>query len=388
MKAYANRSITAFSLAVLLGLVLVLTVLLGLADVGENVLGQANGMPKVIGPLTIYSSVSKPALRATLTGTLSYTHHLYFPLILNKDMSPAWGLVGLDEIPIEQIVTSGYDTKTVYAVPNTSVFTGATLYKSSDGGESWHPSSNGIAGRVQSLFVHPMTSTMLLAGTLMGEGVYYSYDKGEHWGSSPMYPFVHAIAAHPTTPTLWLAATYNPSIWGSAYIHRTNNAGVMWYTVTSQPLIVNAFLFDSSDPTRVYACTAGGFKSSDDAGLTWKHVALSGCSDLVMHPYTSTIMYADNGNGVLKTNDSGVDWTSVLTPEQSVTAVALDPVNPNLVYAATLNTLFRSTNAGHSWQPVGCSTEMPFGYINDLAVDHSGRVYVGTDHGIWVVLLD
>ena len=202
-------------------------------------------------------------------------------------------------------------------------------------------------------------------------------------------PFVRAVATHPTTPTLWLAATYNPFIFGSAYIHRTDDAGATWDTVTPETTVVDSFAFDPDDPARIYACAWSGFLRSDDAGMNWSYIAPNGCGDLVMHPHTTTIMYAAGSDSVLKTENKGITWTNVLTVEQNVRAVAIDPTVQKFVYAATPDTVFRSTNAGCSWQsvnlPIGA---VPLLHVEDLAVGRSGMLYVATNHGVWAVSFD
>lgn len=378
MDEYSTSKKRRLGLAALAGLSLALVFLLGLSRAGQAEAVQSSDAG--------VSAGACPLLTGQIVSTPSYTY--YFPIIFNNYMPPKWTLLGLDGIPIKQIAVSGGDPETIYAVLDSAqVPTTTVLYRSSDSGLTWLYSSSGISARVQSLFVHPVTPTMLLAGTLGSDGLYHSYDNGEHWTPSPIYPFVRTVAAHPATPTLWLAASYNPLNFGAAYIHRTGDAGETWQAVTPQGLIVNSFLFDPDDLNRVYACTVEGFWRSDDAGLTWYHIALSGCSDLVMHPYTSTIMYTD-GNGVLKTENKGMNWTNVLTVEQGIRSVALDPMNPRLVYAASPHALFRSMDTGNSWRQVNCPVEVSFSHIIDLDVSRSGALYVATDRGVWAVSFD
>lgn len=328
---------------------------------------------------------SNLAFVAPITSTPSFTY--YFPRIFNNCNPPVWTFLGLRDLPIKQVAISNQGPETIYAVVNSAlVLTTTALYKSIDSGLTWRPSSNAILGRIQSLFVHPTTPTLLLVGTLMGGyGVFRSEDGGQHWNGAGLGPFIRVVAAHPTTPTLWLAASYNSLIFGSAYAFRTENAGESWETVIPTTTVVDSFAFDRDDPNRVYACAWGGFLSSQDAGLTWSHDGLDSCGELVTHPYSHTIMYAVSGNGVLETEDKGLSWTQILTGEHSEWALALDPTKPAVMYAATLNTLFRSADAGDSWQQVSLSWNVAISYIEDLAVSRSGKLYVGTDNGVWSI---
>lgn len=75
-------------------------------------------------------------------------------------------------------------------------------------------------------------------------------------------------------------------------------------------------------------------------------------------------------------------WTQIKTPaDVIVSAVAVDQQNPDLVYIGAANemTIYRSTDAGDSWQRVPLTTEY-IGGVTDIAVDSAQRLlYVGTD---------
>jgi photosystem II stability/assembly factor-like uncharacterized protein len=70
-----------------------------------------------------------------------------------------------------------------------------------------------------------------------------------------------------------------------------------------------------------------------------------------------------------------------------VSDIAVDPVNPERVYvtrgAFNLSRLYRSTNGGGSWDPVGSG--LPNVPANAVAVDpaNAGRIFVGTDVGVY-----
>jgi photosystem II stability/assembly factor-like uncharacterized protein len=325
------------------------------------------------------------AVQISSTPTSACTY--YFPLIIHNDAPPVWTSRGLPDLTIIQVAISAQEPEIIYAVVDTAQTTTITaLYRSTDNGLTWLPSSDDISGRIQSLFVHPMTPTMLLVGTLTGGGgVYRSDDSGQHWIAAGLDPFIRVVAAHPTIPTLWLAASYNPLIFGSAYAYRTENAGGNWETVIPTTTVVDSFAFDLEDLNRVYACALSGFLSSQDAGLTWSSGGFDRCSELVTHPYSHTVMYAISGNHVLTTKDRGLSWVQILIGEYSYRAFALDPTNPIVMYTATSDMLFKSTDTGASWQKIPLSPKMAFSYIEDLAVSPSGDLYLGTDQGVWSV---
>lgn len=62
------------------------------------------------------------------------------------------------------------------------------------------------------------------------------------------------------------------------------------------------------------------------------------------------------GIGILKTTDGGQTWSKSLDWSYSdlrgVQQIAINPMNPNTVFAATTEGIFRSQNAGNTWQQV------------------------------------
>ena len=76
------------------------------------------------------------------------------------------------------------------------------------------------------------------------------------------------------------------------------------------------------------------------------------------------------------------DWQRVAVPQGVIVgAVALDADSPQTVYIGAANemAIYRSTNAGQTWQRVPLTDEY-IGGVTDLAVDgHHNLIYVGTD---------
>ena len=62
------------------------------------------------------------------------------------------------------------------------------------------------------------------------------------------------------------------------------------------------------------------------------------------------------GMGILKTTDGGQTWTKSLDwsydQQHGIWMIKIDPTNPNTVFAATTQGIYKSTDAGASWIPV------------------------------------
>lgn len=144
---------------------------------------------------------------------------------------------------------------------------------------------------------------------------------------------------------------------------------------------VNRLGFHPTDPDIFYACTpAGGLWKTTDHGDTWAcltdHLPVIGCSGIVVDPNNDDILYLLTGDGdgthtasigVIKSLDGGGTWqkTGLSWPiTDHVRAFKLDmhPTNTNTLFMATSKGLFRTTDAGGSWNLVhsGLFTDFEF----------------------------
>jgi photosystem II stability/assembly factor-like uncharacterized protein len=137
--------------------------------------------------------------------------------------------------------------------------------------------------------------------------------------------------------------------------------------------------FDPTDPNVIYAgTTAGGLWRTLSGGLSWANltpdIPVPGISGIVVNPQNPNIIYILTGDGdsdfgglvesygyirysmgVLKSTDGGANWRKTADfpgVDSFLTGFNLvaDPNNPNLLYAATSQGLFRTTNGGNSWE--------------------------------------
>lgn len=130
------------------------------------------------------------------------------------------------------------------------------------------------------------------------------------------------------------------------------------------------------------------------------------------HPINPSTIYIGPANGgVWKSTDSGVNWTPLTDdqPSMSMGAIAIDPTNPNIIYAGTGEAtysgasyygrgLLKSTDAGATWQHItsGLPSSTYFSRIkirpnhpNEiLAALGSSGLYRSTNYGVnWTTLV-
>jgi photosystem II stability/assembly factor-like uncharacterized protein len=121
-------------------------------------------------------------------------------------------------------------------------------------------------------------------------------------------------------------------------------------------------------------------------------------TDLAVDPADASVAFAAAAEGgVLRTTDSGQHWTPLFDQEAalSVGAIALDPLDSQIVYAGTGEVnpgggsvayggigVLRSTDHGGSWTPLGLEAT---GSIGRIRIDPSDtrRIYVAAMGDLW-----
>ena len=150
-----------------------------------------------------------------------------------------------------------------------------------------------------------------------------------------------------------------------------------------------------SQPNVFYVAQVnGGVWKSDDYGRTWNpifdHEASQSIGAIAVAPSDPNIVYAGSGeglhrpdlsvgNGVYKSTDAGKTWKHLgLHDAEQIPALAVDPRDPNRVFAAVLGHpygpseergIFRSTDGGETWKKVIYKDENTGG--SDIEIDPS-----------------
>jgi photosystem II stability/assembly factor-like uncharacterized protein len=203
---------------------------------------------------------------------------------------------------------------------------------------------------------------------------------------------------------------------------KTTDGGVTWKPVSDEAFkssSVGAVAVAPSNPDIVYVgmgetqlrgniIQGDGIYKSTDAGKTWAHLGLEktmAVARIRVHPTNPEIVYvaalgdpysATPDRGVYRSDDGGETWEKVLFRDEKSGAVdlALDPQNPNILYAALWEVfrtphslssggpgsgLFKSTDEGATWTALTRNPGLPKGVIGKIGVSVSGadsdRVY-------------
>jgi photosystem II stability/assembly factor-like uncharacterized protein len=117
---------------------------------------------------------------------------------------------------------------------------------------------------------------------------------------------------------------------------------------------------------------------------------------LVIDPADPRVLFAAGATGgVWKSVDGGALWqpTTDLLPNLTVSSLAMDPRNPNVLYAGTGEAstgfggdgIFKTIDAGTTWVHLQATGNSDFRFVQRIVVspNDSRRVYAATDTGVW-----
>jgi photosystem II stability/assembly factor-like uncharacterized protein len=78
---------------------------------------------------------------------------------------------------------------------------------------------------------------------------------------------------------------------------------------------------------------------------------------IVSNAATHTIYIGSNGGGILKSTDDGASFVGVNNglDEVTIAAMAMDPKNPEVLYASAADSMYKTVDGGASWFPIGGS---------------------------------
>jgi photosystem II stability/assembly factor-like uncharacterized protein len=242
--------------------------------------------------------------------------------------------------------------------------TGGGVWRSDDAGRSWRSVSDGpttgagLGGSIGAVAVASSDPNVVWVGTgektvrgnvSHGDGVWRTTDGGESWSHVGLADARHVcrIRVHPSDPDTAYAAAlghlFGPNPQRGVY--RTTDGGVTWQRVLFVSDEVGAvdLCLDPSSPRTLYA-------------TTWR---------VLRTPWS--LESGGEGSGLWKSIDGGDTWTDLTRntglPKGTIGigGVTVSPSNPRNVYLileAEDGGVFRSRDAGATWQKVNSDREL------------------------------
>ncbi|HEX2444233.1 MAG TPA: hypothetical protein VHJ77_09845, partial [Vicinamibacterales bacterium] len=225
-----------------------------------------------------------------------------------------------------------------------------------------------------------------------------------------------AVAGSEKRPNEYFFGAVGGGVW------KTDDYGNTWAPVSDEffkSSSVGALAVAPSNPDVVYAgmgesCFRGNIIQGDgvykttDAGKTWTHAGFGNTetiSKIRVHPSNADVVWVavlghaygtNDERGVFKTTDGGKTWTKTLFKDGKTGAIdlALDPKNPDVIYAALWEIyrtphsmesggpgsgLYKSTDGGLKWTDITKNPGLPSGLWGRVGISVSGadnnRVY-------------
>jgi photosystem II stability/assembly factor-like uncharacterized protein len=258
----------------------------------------------------------------------------------------------------------------------------AGVLRSSDGGSTWTPRNHGLGTdfeveSVQDVAIDPRDPQTVWIGT--GRGVYRSGDGGATWEAR------NGGLTLPDGNTAGVSVvrlTSDPSILYAAsgiLLFRSTDEGAHWAPAFADPLVslgIADVLVDPRDPEVVFLA-AGELLVSRDGGAVWETVSLGPAPPtlqvLALDPQNPDVLFAGGGSGLFRSADNGRAWQQVR--QAAVQAVTVSPTSE--VWVVTVNGVRRSPDGVLGWASL---PDFQGGRILEIAVDpHDPEgVFLGT----------
>jgi len=201
--------------------------------------------------------------------------------------------------------------------------------------------------------------------------VYRSTNQGDNWIDKTSFPGIS------------FAVNTNEEVFvgGATSIRKSTDDGITWLnagtfsnTVRTIAIDSNDVLFAGTGDIDPGGGTAGGFFYSTNNGSNWNRIIIpdTGANSIVVHP-NGIINIATLYHRLIRSTDFGNSWTFSNLSE--VYKLAKD--NLGALYAKSPNAVFRSFDAGLTWNQIFSS-----GYnLSKVVVDEEGTIFISKYSG-------
>ncbi len=304
-------------------------------------------------------------------------------------------------LPLLSLILSGcvLQVKTE-AAPDGGVF------RSLDSAQTWESKSlllssnqaeNSIASlNIEFLYIDPTDAKTIYVGT-REKGVFVTWDGAESWRSilSDKGNII-SFGVNQNSPCTLYAAS-------NKEIYKSLDCGRKWRSVFYEKrndASITKILVDSEDPSRIFMGTAVGNKGeliwSQDNGESWQVLRAnfkSPVQGIYINPKNPRVIYTALKKGFYRSPDKGVTWED-LTPRfneldlknaDEVVALEFLPSFEDGVLIASKYGLLRSENSGVDWQAYILLQQPNTANIQSLVVNKKdeNEIIYGTDKGIY-----
>ncbi len=274
-------------------------------------------------------------------------------------------------------LNSGIETERINAITsiNDILLAGTSengVYHSTDGGQTWLPASNYNVGVNITCMI--VKDQYVFAG--ISDGLLRSSDNGITWEELNFFNF--------TTPRAMCVAGDKLIAGSSNNSYASTDNGETWSPIQS---LTGAHVFSLySEADTVIAGARNEIYRSIDQGNTFFPIEVPFDIDIVnMYSITSidqTLFMATSYDGVYKSTDNGLNWSSTndgMGPKD-VRALAVTQ-SSNLIAGSHYSGVYRSVDNGENWNK--SMTGFPAGSSILTLINSDAGVFAGTRDGVY-----
>jgi photosystem II stability/assembly factor-like uncharacterized protein len=177
-------------------------------------------------------------------------------------------------------------------------------------------------------------------------------------------------------------------------VFESKDAGRSWTLLGLGNEAVRALEIALSRPEELVAGTTTGVLLSPDRGQTWRRISPEGNGEmknldsLAIDPRDPQVIYAGTYHLPWLTRDRGNTWEPVIAgiiDDSDIMSLRLDATNPDRVYMSACSGIYRSENQGGQWtklQGIPYEARRTQVIVQDEA--NPKTLYAGTTEGLWV----
>lgn len=232
-------------------------------------------------------------------------------------------------------------------------------------------------------------------------GIFLTLDQGLTWKQLGLISSVSAkklhilnldtsiLVADPSDDQALYMGTFGDGIFYSY------DAGLSWQHVKAlgQNGIIDLAI-DPKDKCTVYASTVGRIFKSVDCSRTWREIYSDNdkyqhIHSILVDHFNSRIVYMANDRGdVIKSEDAGETWRTMINFKTGVKKLVMDPKNSRLLFACTDGkSIQKSLDGGKSWQDLSLALKninAKQGFRDFIASpSQEGLYFLAVDYGLF-----
>lgn len=280
-----------------------------------------------------------------------------------------------------------------------NAFGNRSFFRSGDGGGNWTGNYSGLPyGETYALAVNPQNPSIIYLATAGSRRVFKSTDGGSNWAAADagLTGVVRSLIVDPVNPSVLYASVGGPAIF------KTTDGGTSWALLNvglppDQFLPAASLSIAPSHPATLYA--AANFPviyKSVNGGADWTAIntgvndASGNVRSLAVDPANPDVVYAGDSGSVYKSVDGGLSWNRASNGLRGgANSLVIDPANPSVLYAGGSLGVFKSADGGGNWASASAGLPPSSSSVNSLIIDPVNRstlyvvVHFGPDRGIF-----